>query len=616
MQARKSGYKRFAVYVLLLCLSALWGCSGSDSSSNSSGSSSGGSVFLRDSSVKIESAYIASVPSLGYRERAMITQGQGEYAGVDNWAARDPIPAGTRLVNGGTSNLFSMDFSDRSTTAYSNYFATENALEEAMSGELLDSAFFNGLVQVGPWRPDGATGNFTYRRFGMTYEVVRPMPVAYSVCSNNPQMNTTGAQGGASQFFVPFIRQDLIRLGYVKIVNAVDSSSPSRVSTIPRYVDLSGRTTTADELSGLALADYTFLIGSRTPQEQALAAALRAEATTLRTDKKRSANTFDAQAVSGDITLASDSRIDGFARVHLVASRDISLSGTIWGADKVTSEAGGNCSVTEGALVEAWTDRINAGDQAVWVACNVIQVAGRIQTQAAPWASWSQGVPGKITLMASSVESASTGISISGRGQVLSLLQTSQTDSALNTVRMTSPGSSIDIDGLGYGFNIVADKGTIHIENTGSNGSVRLFGQAALSADIVKAGAVGSYGSLVVHAGSNLDANTLIKLFGGDRAGGTIIFRGAGDVILTAGDGADTILISADTVEVETGTRLVTRSWVKTGGIWNRVDVPADVYCNQCNWSAVSGGDPAPGYNGTWSTVPNRAGPPPADRTF
>lgn len=609
MQIRQNHHKRFTLYFLVIYLFVLWGCSGSDSSGN-------GSVYLNASSVEIDSTYVASVPALSYRERAAITQGLGEYTGVDEWAAHAPIPAETKLVNGGTGNLFSLDFSDRSTVAYSNYFATEDARNASISGGLLDAAFFNGLVQVGPWRADGATGDFTYRRFGVTYEVVRPMPAAHSFCLNNPQMDTAGAPGGASQFFVPFIRQDLIRLGYVKIVDAVDSPVSSRVSTIPRYAALNSRTTTADELSGLAFADYTTLIGFRTPREQSRAAALRTEAIKLRADKKRSANTFDAWATSGGIMLASGIRVDGFASVNLLASRDITLSGTIWGVDRVSSAAGGNCSVTQGGLIEAWTDRISAGEQAVSMSCGAIQVGGRIQTQAAPWTSWSQGVPGKIALSASSTESAVTGISVSGYGQILALLQTSQADPALNAVRITSPGSSIEIDGLGYGFNIVADKGTIHIENSGSTGSVYLFSHAALSADILKAGALGDYGTLVVHAGSNLDANALIKLFGGDRPGGKIIFRGAGDVILTSGEQASAVLISADTVEVETGTRLVTRSWVKTGHVWNRVATPAEVYCNSCNWSAASGGDPVSGYDGTWSTVPNRAGPPPANRSF
>jgi hypothetical protein len=610
MFTKQSGYKQFFVYLFLpFVLFALAGCSGS-------GSSGDGSVFLEGVSVEIEGAYVAPAPALDYRKRAAITQGQGEYAGVDNWETHAPIPAGTRLVNGGTSNLFSEDFSNRSIVAYSNYFATVDALDDAMSGGFLDSAFFNGLVQVGPWRPDGSTGDFTYRRFGITYEIVRPMPVAHSVCLNNPQMDMAGAPGGASQFFAPFIRQDLIRLGYVRMVDAVDSPAPSRVSTISRYAALNGQTATADELTQLALADYTTMIGQRSPQEQQLASTLRAESIALRTDKKRSTQSFVALATAGDITLAAGSRIDGYAQVNLFASRHISFGGTIWGMDRMTSHADSACTLPEEGLIEAWTDRLSPGGQAITMTCGTIGIGGRIQSQTAPWASWSQGVPGKITLATSNADSSATGIAISRPGQVLALLQTAQTDATLNAVRITSPGSAINIDGLGYGFNVVADQGTIHVENTGANGAVNILSQAAMSADTLKAGALGSFGTLVIHAGSNLDASTLIKLFGGERSGGTVLFRGPGDVILTAGEGASRIEISADTVGVEAGTRLVTRAWVKTGSVWNRVDTAADVYCNSCNWSAASGGDPAGGYNGTWSTVPNRAGPPPAGRNF
>ena len=595
-----------AVLSLLALILVFSGCSGS---------SDNGSVLLEGASVEIVRTYTADTPAAGYRERAMMTQASGEYVGVDDWADSDAIPAGARLVNGGTSGSYSSDFSDRSTVAYSNYFTTEKTRDDATSGGLLDASMFNGLVEVGPWRANGATGNFTYRRYGMTYDVVRPMPVVSSICRNNPQMDTAGA-GGAAQYFAPFIRQDLIRLGYVRISGAVDSSEASRVSTLPRYVDLYSRTTTSDELAALALADYATLMTSRTPPEQARAAALRAEAIALRTDQKRSDCTFTARATAGDLSLAAGRRVDGYARVGFDAFRNITLGGVIRGSDRISSSAYGRCLVDSGALVEAWTDRISAGNGAISFACDTIAVDGRVQTQAAPWTSWSQGVPGKITLAAASADNAVTGISLGVTGQVLALLQTSQTDASLNAVRMTSPGSGIDIDGPGYGFNVVADKGTIFIENTGAQGTVNILDGAALSADVVRACARGDYGTLVIHAGANLDANTLIKLIGGISAGGKVVFRGTGDVVVTSGTGTGPIVVSADTVEVETGVRLVTRSWVQTGSAWNRADATADVYCNACIWSAAWGGDPAAGYEGTWSVMPNRAGSPAANQCF
>jgi len=595
-----------AVLGLLICLIVFSGCSGS---------SGGGSVVLEGASIAIERTYTADIPGLGYRERAMITQGSGEYVGVDDWANSDPIPAGTKLVNGGTGSSYSSDFSDRSTVAYSNYFTTEKTRDDAISGGLLDASLFNGLVEVGPWRADGATGNFTYRRYGMTYDVVRPMPVASGICRNNPQMDTAGA-GGAAQYFAPFIRQDLIRLGYVRISGVVDSSEVSRASALPRYVALYSRTTTSDELSALALADYTALMASRAPADRARAAVLRTEAIALRTDKKRSDSTFTARATAGDISLAASRRIDGYARVGLTALRNITLGGVIWGSDRILSSAYGRCLVDSGALIEAWTDRISAGDGAISFACDTIAVEGRVQSQAAPWTSWSQGVPGKITLAAASADPAVTGISIGANGQVLALLQTSQTDASLSAVRMISSGSGIDIDGPGYGFNVAADKGTILIDNTGARGMVYVRNGAAMSADVVRACARGDYGMLVIDAGANLDANTLMKLIGGMASGGAVVFRGTGDVILTSGTGTGPIVISADTVEVETGVRLVTRSWGKTGSTWSRVDATADVYCNSCIWSAAWGGDPAAGYEGTWSVMPNRAGAPSANQCF
>jgi hypothetical protein len=364
------------------------------------------------------------------------------------------------------------------------------------------------------------------------------------------------------------------------------------------------------EINQLALDDYNTLMAAKPAPQQQLAAGLRAESIALRTNKTRSSDVFNAQAYSGDLTLGTNTRIDGFASVTLAASRNLTINGTIWGMDRLTSTAGSACSVVQDSLVEAWTDRLSSGDEAVSLRYGTVRIEGRVQSQAAPW-TYSGSVPGKIVLASSEANSAVTGIAVAEKGQLLALLQINQTDSNLNAIRMTSSGSIIEIDGWGYGFNVAADKGTIHIENTGVSGAVNILSKAGLSADVVKAGTLGTQGELVIWAGSNLDANTLIKLFGG-VAGGKIHFRGAGDVILTSGTGASPLVISADTVEVETGTRLVTKSWSGT----TRINAAADVYCNQCYWNAASGGDAAPGMDGNWTSTPNRLGPPPVNRSF
>ncbi len=598
--------RRLGLMRLLIALTIFSGCV--DSSEHTS-------VSQEDATIEIVMTYEADVPALGYRQRAMITQGIGEYVGVDDWRDSDPVPPGTKLVNGGTSASYSADFSDRSITAYSNYFTTEKTRDDALAGGLLDASRFNGLVEVGPWRADGTTGHFTYRRYGVTYDVMRPLPVASAVCRNNPQMDTEGT-GGAVQYFAPFIRQDLIRLGYVRISGVVDSWEASRISSLPRYVALYSRTTTLDELSASALENYSGQMAARTRSEQEQAAQLRSTAITLRAEKKRSNATFTARATAGDLSLAADRRIDGFARVGLVAAGDIVLAGVIWGSDRISSQAGNHCLVGTGALVETWTDRIPAGSESISFACRSLAVEGRVQTQAAPWSSWSQGTPGKIVLSAAGADPAATGLSIGEGGQVLALLQTPQSDASLNAVRMTSAGGGIDIDGPGYGFNVVADKGTVLVENTGAQGSVTLRNKAALSADRVKACARAADGTVIIYGGAHLDADTLVELIGGAAAGGRVAFRGAGDVIVTSKAEAGAIVISANRVEVETGVRLVTRSWVKSDGVWTRVDQAADVYCNACVWSSAGGGDPTSGYEGTWSVPPRRMGPPAVNACF
>ena len=120
-------------------------------------------------------------------------------------------------------------------------------------------------------------------------------------------------------------------------------------------------------------------------------------------------------------------------------------------------------------------------------------------------------------------------------------------------MKATGPSSAVNVQG-----QVEADRGTIDIEQTGTNGSVVLgnnptsitdgFVPPALtmSADIIKAGALGANGTLTI-GNSTLNANTLIALYAGS-SNGTIEFNA--DVTLS---NATTKIIAANTVTIDNG---------------------------------------------------------------
>ncbi|MCX5813126.1 MAG: FecR family protein [Proteobacteria bacterium] len=552
-------------------------------------------------SVNINQTISASIPALSVADRAKLTQASGEYYGVDKWQAYAPIATGTKLVHGATSDAAS------TTVAYSNYFATEQAKQDAMTGSNVDARLYNGFVQVGPYRNPSVTGDFTYRSYVITYEVMRPLPVTYALVSNNPQHNTTGAQGGHDQYFTPFRRQDLIRLGYIKTVESV--AAINTVTDIPRYVALSGSTTTYDNLNTLAQNDYYTYFNTSAPDQLAEAERLRLEATALRNNKSRSSQelTVNAKGSGGDITLGANANIDGFANVGFTADRNITISGGIWGTDTFSATAGGDLSLVSGALIEAFTDNRLTGGGSIGLNSNgTVNISGRVQASNSPWImGTSSEKPGSITIDSQKADPDSIAIDVTSSGQILALLYASLPAAGRAKVQLTSAGGKIQIDGLkdggvNYGKNIVADYGDLSIVNNGTKGIIDILSGAGLQADIIKIGALGTQGVLNIYAGSKMDANTQIKLYGGELSGGAVVFGGSGTVTLTS----PAIIMSADKVQVNTGV------YIDTG------TVVADVYANKRYWTPAQGGDAGSTQLGTWSKTPNNAGGPKSAGSF
>lgn len=538
-------------------------------------------------SLNINQSITASVPTISVMDRAKITQGSGEYYGVDSWQIQTTLNVGDRVVHG--SNYTSISTNYSTAIAESNYFAPLSAKATAtpIAGGNPDARIYNGLVQVAPFRASGTTGTFNYRTNIITYEIVRPLPMAYSLVSNNPQFNTSGGNGGVYQYCAPFSRFDLIRLGYIR---QVETTACDNITTIiPRYVNLVGQTSTSAQLNALATQDYTSAMALRDDRDEA--ERLRLEADGIRTNKSRSSQEFFAYAkgIGSDLNVAGGASVDGFAKATLAAENNVTINGTVWGTDNTYIIAGNNISVANGGLLEAFTDNQPGGGGTISLdAQGAVTVGGRIQTVYAPWTSASSGKPGQININSNVSSAEAVAIDIQDSGQLLALLASAQTDKTLNRVTLTSAGGKIKVNGLGYGYNVIADKGLIDIRNNGAAGAIDVLGGAALRADTIKIGALGQQGVLNIYGGATMNADTMLKLYGGETGGGRVVFAagpaGNGNVSLTS----PAINIGAYLVQVNTGVTV------------NSNGTTPSVYCQNCNWAGQAGATQA----GTWSNAP------------
>ncbi len=165
-------------------------------------------------------------------------------------------------------------------------------------------------------------------------------------------------------------------------------------------------------------------------------------------------------------------------------------------------------------------------------------------------------------------------ITISNSGQLLSLLSGVSAGKG-GTIQFVSAGGDILVNG----GTVQADRGTVDIRNNGPSGLVTLT-NATLKGDVVKVGAFGPNGQLVV-GGGVIDANTSLKLYA-PGANGTVHF--VNDVTLS---GASTKIIAGNTVTIDNA-RTVT-----VGGV-----LPAQVYTNKANYSGSGGNGSTTGQFG------------------
>jgi hypothetical protein len=156
-------------------------------------------------------------------------------------------------------------------------------------------------------------------------------------------------------------------------------------------------------------------------------------------------------------------------------------------------------------------------------------------------------------------------ITVSNSGQILALLSAAAPGPG-GTINITSAGGAINVNG----GTVEADSGTVDIRNKGDGGVVNLT-NATLAANVLKVGALGNDGHLIINGGT-MSANGAIELYAGG-SNGTVLFDG--NVTL---NGNSTKTIAGDTVTIDNGYT------VTIGGSHQ-----ANVYTNNANYHGSGG---------------------------
>ena len=183
-------------------------------------------------------------------------------------------------------------------------------------------------------------------------------------------------------------------------------------------------------------------------------------------------------------------------------------------------------------------------------------------------------------------KTSGTAVNIQSSAQLLSLLSGAAPGPG-GSIKITSAGGQIAMAGTA-----TADRGTVDIRNNGNTGNITVTG-ATLHGDVVKIGALGNNGTLVVNGG-NISADSSIKLYAGG-SNGSVKFTG--NVTLS---GTSVKTIYGQTVTISNG-KIVT---VLGPG-------PANVFTNNANYAGFGGNGSTSGtFAGQGATTrPLSAGP-------
>ena len=250
--------------------------------------------------------------------------------------------------------------------------------------------------------------------------------------------------------------------------------------------------------------------------------------------------TFSVTATSGDITVGSDIEASTGAN-----GSSVSTGGT-GGTVNLTANSG---QITVNNRIQVSHD---AGSRKSAAGGNINITSGKTSGVAIDLASGAQ--------LLALLDAAAP-----GPGGKIAIMATSPTN---NT-------SSVNIDGT-----VQADRGTVDIEHAGDNGQVNLS-SADVRADIVKIGAFGTNGQLIIGGGA-ISADSLLKLYA-PSSNGTLDF--VANVTLSSGTEMD---LAANTITINSG---VTVTIAGAGGA-------ANIYTNSANYSGFGGSNPS---NGTFA---------------
>lgn len=149
------------------------------------------------------------------------------------------------------------------------------------------------------------------------------------------------------------------------------------------------------------------------------------------------------------------------------------------------------------------------------------------------------------------------------------------------TILATGASSQINISGptAAPTPSIAADRGTVAVRNTGTNGQITL-NEVSMSADVLKIGALGSDGTLTLNGGSRLSGDSQVLLYGGSSNGSIVVL---GMVQVTS----FSTVLRATTITINSVGALNINSGA--GGT-------LDIFANQRNWG--SGGFGPIRFNG------------------
>ena len=285
---------------------------------------------------------------------------------------------------------------------------------------------------------------------------------------------------------------------------------------------------------------------------------------------------LSAPTAGGTLTLLGDSVLfdaSGINGAHFNGGSAAGLLNVSAGGDGGTLNIGtgaqpitGDITVNKGITASTGVNNLlgsgGTGGTVAMVAAGTVAVSSTIKVSESSGSAASER-GGNITI--ESRKTTGPAISISSSAQLLSLLNGAAAGPG-GKITVTSAGGNVAVSGA----TVRADRGTIDIRNNGSAGQIALT-NANLNGSVVKAGALGTNGTLNVGGGS-ISANSQIKLYAGG-SNGTVNFT---DNVTLNGNSVKTI--SGHTVTIFDG-KIVTVNG----------PAPASVFTNNPNYTGFGG---------------------------